>query len=65
MYTPNIYPWAIAAFAGRWGTALWPEQIAEPYYSIAVIDRLTISPDLQFIRNPGYNRDRRPARFAG
>jgi high affinity Mn2+ porin len=42
-----------------------PEQIAELYYSIAVIDHLTISPDLQFIRNPGYNRDRGPARFAG
>lgn len=42
-----------------------PEQIAEVYYNIAVIDHLTISPDLQFIRNPGYNRDRGPARFAG
>jgi len=42
-----------------------PEQIAELYYSIAVINHLTISPDLQFIRNPGYNRDRGPARFAG
>ena len=42
-----------------------PEQIAEVYYNIAVIDHLSISPDLQFIRNPGYNRDRGPARFAG
>ncbi|GAB2569768.1 carbohydrate porin [Dyella jejuensis] len=42
-----------------------PEQIAEVYYSIAVIHHLTLSPDLQFIRNPGYNRDRGPARFAG
>jgi high affinity Mn2+ porin len=42
-----------------------PEQIAEAYYNIAVIKHLTISPDLQFIRNPGYNRDRGPARFAG
>lgn len=42
-----------------------PEQIAEVYYNIAVIDHLTITPDLQFIRNPGYNRDRGPARFAG
>lgn len=42
-----------------------PEQIAELYYSIAVINHFTISPDLQFIRNPGYNRDRGPARFAG
>jgi high affinity Mn2+ porin len=42
-----------------------PEQIAELYYNIAAIPHLTISPDLQFIRNPGYNRDRGPARFAG
>ncbi|GLQ52648.1 carbohydrate porin [Dyella flava] len=42
-----------------------PEQIAEVYYNIAVIHHLSISPDLQFIRNPGYNRDRGPARFAG
>ncbi|WP_233590204.1 carbohydrate porin [Dyella dinghuensis] len=42
-----------------------PEQIAEAYYSIAVINHLTITPDIQFIRNPGYNRDRGPARFAG
>lgn len=42
-----------------------PEQIAEIYYSMAVINHLSISPDFQFIRNPGYNRDRGPARFAG
>lgn len=42
-----------------------PEQIAEVYYNIAVISHLSISPDLQFIRNPGYNRDRGPARFVG
>jgi hypothetical protein len=42
-----------------------PEQIAEAYYNFAVINHLTISPDLQFIRNPGYNRDRGPARFVG
>lgn len=42
-----------------------PEQIVEVYYNIAVIDHLSISPDLQFIRDPGYNRDRGPARFAG
>lgn len=42
-----------------------PEQIIELYYSIAVIDHLSISPDLQYIRNPGYNRDRGPATFAG
>lgn len=42
-----------------------PEQVVEIYYSIAVVDHLTLSPDLQFARNPGYNRDRGPARFAG
>ncbi|RDS81086.1 carbohydrate porin [Dyella monticola] len=42
-----------------------PEEIAEVYYNIAVINHLSISPDLQFIRDPGYNRDRGPARFAG
>jgi high affinity Mn2+ porin len=42
-----------------------PEQISELYYNIAVIHHLTIGPDLQFIRNPGYNRDRGPARYAG
>lgn len=42
-----------------------PEQIAEVYYNFAVINHFTIGPDLQFIRNPGYNRDRGPARFAG
>lgn len=42
-----------------------PEQIAEVYDNIAVINHLTISPDLQFICNPGYKRDRGPARFAG
>jgi high affinity Mn2+ porin len=42
-----------------------PEQVFETYYNIAVINHLTISPDLQFIRNPGYNRDHGPARFAG
>jgi high affinity Mn2+ porin len=35
------------------------------YDNIAVINHLTISPDLQFICNPGYKRDRGPARFAG
>ena len=41
------------------------EEIAELYYSYAPFAHLTLSPDLQWIRNPGYNRDRGPARFAG
>lgn len=39
------------------------ERIAEAYYSFAVIDHLTLSPDLQWIDNPGYNRARGPVRF--
>jgi high affinity Mn2+ porin len=42
-----------------------PEQIVEAYYIIAVINHLTISPDIQWIRNPGYNRDYGSTRFAG
>jgi high affinity Mn2+ porin len=41
------------------------EQILEAYYNFAPIDHLTLSPDLQLIHNPGYNRDRGPARFVG
>ncbi len=41
------------------------EQILEAYYSFTPIAHLTLSPDLQLIHNPGYNRDRGPARFAG
>ncbi|MDE2196748.1 MAG: carbohydrate porin [Gammaproteobacteria bacterium] len=38
------------------------EQIMETYYRIQAGKCLQISPDVQFIRNPGYNRDRGPAR---
>lgn len=41
------------------------EQIAEIYYAAQLVPHLTISPDFQFARNPGYNRDRGPARFFG
>lgn len=41
------------------------EEIAEVYYGWALMPHVTLSPDLQWIRNPGYNRDRGPARFAG
>ena len=30
-----------------------------------VIEHVAIGPDLQVIQNPGYNRDRGTARFAG
>lgn len=41
------------------------EEIAEAYYVFQVLPHFTLSPDFQFIRNPGYNRDRGPARFIG
>lgn len=39
-----------------------PEQYAEIYYSFEVprIRHLAISPDLQYIQNPGFNQDRGP-----
>lgn len=41
------------------------EEIAEAYYAFRPFPHFTLSPDFQFIRNPGYNRDRGPARFIG
>lgn len=41
------------------------EQIAELYYAAQLIDHVTLSPDFQFVRNPGFNRDRGPTRFFG
>ena len=38
-----------------------PEMIAETYYRFPVREHLFVSPDYQFIVNPGYNRDRGPA----
>ncbi len=47
-----------------------PEQIIEVYYRVQLPDlarylRLQLSPDFQFIRNPGFNHDRGPVSFAG
>ena len=39
------------------------EQIMEAYYSFVPFEHLTLSPDVQWVRHPGYNRDRGPARF--
>ena len=41
------------------------ERIIEAYYSYAVFNHFTLSPDIQLVRHPGYNRDRGPARFIG
>ena len=37
------------------------EQFVESYYRAQVGSLLQVSPDVQYIRNPGYNRDRGPA----
>lgn len=37
------------------------EEIVEAYYRLQTGAYLRLSPDLQYIRNPGYNRDRGPA----
>jgi high affinity Mn2+ porin len=39
-----------------------PEDFAEAYYSyqVAKIKGLAVSPDIQFFKNPGFNRDRGP-----
>jgi hypothetical protein len=41
------------------------ENIAEIYYALNVNKYITLSPDFQFARHPGYNADRGPARFYG
>jgi high affinity Mn2+ porin len=37
-----------------------PEKIIETYYKLAVLSWLQLTPDYQFVDNPGYNRDRGP-----
>jgi high affinity Mn2+ porin len=37
-----------------------PEHILETYYSLGVLQQLHLSLDYQFVKNPGYNRDRGP-----
>ncbi len=37
-----------------------PEQVTELYYRVKLCPWLFITPDFQFVRNPGYNRDRGP-----
>lgn len=41
------------------------ERILEAYYRIQLMPHVQVTPDLQLIHNPGYNRDRGPARFVG
>jgi high affinity Mn2+ porin len=37
-----------------------PEMIFETYYAFKLTQYATLSPDYQFIANPGYNADRGP-----
>jgi len=55
----------LGAFLGDGALRYGPEQVFEIYYSFAVWKTLSLSPDFQYIRNPGYNRDRGPAKFYG
>jgi high affinity Mn2+ porin len=41
------------------------ERILEAYYSAGVADGITVSPDLQWVVNPAYNRDRGPVTILG
>jgi len=53
------------AFLGDGGLNYGPERVLEVFYSLQVTKALAISPDFQLIQNPGYNRDRGPAKFVG
>jgi carbohydrate-selective porin OprB len=37
-----------------------PEQIVETYYNFEVVEQVRLSPDYQYVRDPGYNADRGP-----
>jgi len=52
----------LGAFLGDGSLNYGVEQIAEAYYSWRPFKRLWISADAQYIRHPGYNRDRGPAK---
>ncbi len=41
------------------------EQIVESYYSYSVRKGIEVTADYQFVRNPGYNRDRGPVSILG
>lgn len=51
----------IGFLLGDGGLSYGAEQIVESYYRVQVGRQIQVSPDIQFIRNPGYNRDRGPA----
>lgn len=41
------------------------EQVVEAYYRVQCARYIQLTPDFQYIRNPGYNRDRGPVNVAG
>lgn len=55
----------LGAFLGDGRLTYGPEQVLELYYRFQPVKYFSISPDFQYIRNPGYNRDRGPAKFYG
>ncbi|MCX5796240.1 MAG: carbohydrate porin [Elusimicrobia bacterium] len=50
----------LGAIIGDGGLHYGPEMILETYYSWQVLKALAVSPDAQFMVNPGYNRSRGP-----
>jgi hypothetical protein len=52
----------LGAFLGDGTLNYGTEQIAETYYSWQPFKHLWLTADAQYIRNPGYNRDRGPAK---
>jgi hypothetical protein len=55
----------LGAFLGDGALNYGKEQILEVFYSFQPVKHLWISPDFQYIRNPGYNRDRGPVKVFG
>ena len=52
----------LGAFLGDGALNYGREQILETYYSVRPVKHLWVTADAQYIRNPGYNRDRGPAK---
>jgi len=55
----------LGAFLGDGQLSYRPEQVMELYYNFRPVRFFSITPDFQYIRNPGYNGDRGPAKFYG
>ncbi|MDR1969678.1 MAG: carbohydrate porin [Burkholderiaceae bacterium] len=55
----------LGAFLGDGRLNYGRERIVELFYAWQLNRYVSLSPDFQLIRNPGYNRDRGPVRFYG